>query len=408
MTLSEKDGFEKQNFNGIPTPVIKDVYGNLYFPADRTWSKGFDLVSPDKFRENYPSSSAYLRSVEVNETPFPIPTGLNNLRELKLKYFQNNISIETGIIDYYSQGTSGIRYKLQGLNNNWQYAPANYTIRYDGLPPGEYTLMMQASNAANNFNGPVKSISIQITSPFWNTWWFISFVIITIAAGVCVLFQFQLKQKMKVLNVRQKLHRDLHDDVGATLSSIKIYSEVLQNNGGNGLISGLIKTNAEDMIDKLEIIAWATNPQHDTFKSFKELILKHVSSLCHAKNINLNMQSDGLNENTMMPGDVRQNLFLIFKEAINNIIKYSEASECNIRMFTKDHKFYFFISDNGKGFNGTIKGSGNGWKNMKKRAQELNGTIKIISEQNKGTSVDVNLPYPFKIPNFWDNKKTVL
>ena len=174
------------------------------------------------------------------------------------------------------------------------------------------------------------------------------------------------------------------------------------------MITGLIKTNAEDMIDKLEVIAWATNPQHDTFKSFKELVLKHGSSLCYAKNIDLNIQCDGLNESMMMPGDVRQNLFLIFKEAINNVIKYSEASTCLIRVFTKDHKFYFMISDNGKGFNGTIQGNGNGWKNMKKRTQELNGIIKIQSDEKKGTLINVSLPYPFKIPSFWDNKKAAL
>jgi len=289
MILLEKDGFQKQDFDGTPTPAIKDIYGNLYFPAGRRWGKGFDRVTPDKFRENYPSSAVYLKSVEISQSPFPLATGINNLQDLKLKYFQNNISLETGIIDYYSKGASRIRYKLEGINDHWQYAPANYTIRYDGLPPGKYKLIMQACNAANEFNGPVKSIFIQITPPFWKTWWFISLVILIIVIAVNALFQFRLKQKMQVLNVRQKLHRDLHDDVGATLSSVKIYSEILQTNLNNPLITELIKNNASDMIDKLEVIAWATNPQHDTFKSFKELINKYAAPVCYAKNIDLNI-----------------------------------------------------------------------------------------------------------------------
>jgi hypothetical protein len=339
----------------------------------------------------------YIRSLEVNEKPLLLS---GDVTHISLKYFENNISIETGIIDYYSKGKSGIRYKLEGINNNWQYAPANYTIRYDGLAPGKYTLVMQASNATNEFNGPVKTISVQITPPFWKTWWFIFMVVVSIAIAINALFQFRLKQKMQVLKVRQKLHRDLHDDVGATLSSVKVYSEILQNNLNNPLITELIKNNAAEMIDKLEVIAWATNPQHDTFKSFKELMFKHASPLCYAKNIDLNIQCDGMNENMVMPGDIRQNLFLIFKEAINNTIKYSDASQCNVQTFIRDHKFYFEIKDNGNGFSGTIKGNGTGWKNMQKRVKELNGKITIASEPGKGTIINITLHYPFRNTKF--------
>ncbi len=170
-TLSEKDGFIKQNFTGTPTPGIKDIYGNLYFPCGQTYGAGFDKVGPDKLQENYPPSKVYFTSVEINQNPFTLNTGVNNLKDLKLKYFQNKITIETGIVDYYSKGKSRIRYKLEGMNKDWQYAPAYYTIRYDGLQPANYKLLIQASNAADQFNGPVKSLLIQITPAFWNTWW---------------------------------------------------------------------------------------------------------------------------------------------------------------------------------------------------------------------------------------------
>jgi hypothetical protein len=394
-TLAEIDGFQNQTFTPY-TNGIKDRYGNLYFQGGM-YGKGLNVVNPSEFRETYPPSTMYIRSLEVNEKPLLLSADVTHI---SLKYFENNISIETGIIDYYSKGKSGIRYKLEGINNNWQYAPANYTIRYDGLAPGKYTLVMQASNATNEFNGPVKTISVQITPPFWKTWWFIFMVVVSIAIAINALFQFRLKQKMQVLKVRQKLHRDLHDDVGATLSSVKVYSEILQNNLNNPLITELIKNNAAEMIDKLEVIAWATNPQHDTFKSFKELMFKHASPLCYAKNIDLNIQCDGMNENMVMPGDIRQNLFLIFKEAINNTIKYSDASQCNVQTFIRDHKFYFEIKDNGKGFSGTIKVNGTGWKNMQKRVKELNGKITIASEPGKGTIINITLHYPFRNTKF--------
>ncbi|MGZ8559668.1 MAG: ligand-binding sensor domain-containing protein, partial [Chitinophagaceae bacterium] len=275
-TLSEKDGFEKQDFS-TGTLAEKDGYGNIYFPGG-IHGVGFNQINPDKFIS--PSSSMYLQSLEINQKPFPLSTGVNNLQELSLKYFQNKITIETGIIDYYSKGSSHIRYKLEGLNDNWQYGPANYTIRYDALPPAKYKLVMQASNAANEFNGPMKSLLIQISPPFWNTWWFISLVVIFIVLAINALVQFRLKQKLKVFNIRQKLHRDLHDDVGATLSSIKVYSEILQTNSQNLLITELINDNAVEMIDRLEIISWATNPKNDSFRSLKDLMKKYASSIC--------------------------------------------------------------------------------------------------------------------------------
>lgn len=254
---------------------------------------------------------------------------------------------------------------------------------------------MQASNSAKEFNGPTQSILIQISPPFWNTWWFYSLIIIMSAVAVYALFQFRLKQKLKLLKVRQRLHRDLHDDVGATLSSIKVYSEILQTNSENPLITELIKNNAVEMIDKLEVIAWATNPQNDSFKSFKELITKHASTICYTKNIDLIIQADGVDDNMIMPGDIRQNLFLIFKEAINNVIKHSNASQCRVEILMSYHKFSFKITDNGNGFCQTTQGTGNGRKNMQKRVEELNGKITIDSEEGKGTMISINLPGPF-------------
>ena len=404
--LSEKDGYQKQKYNWI-SPVATDIYGNVYLGPVGT---GFDKVEPQNFVSEYPPVKVYLQSLEVNHQSYSTRMAVDAVTHLRLKYFQNNFSIQAGIMDYYSQGKGNnrIRYKLTGVEKNWQYAPSNFIIRYAGLPPGSYSLVIQASNANDDWNGPSKILIVHISPPFWKTWWFILLIVLLIAAAINALFRFRLRQKMLVHNVRQKLHRDLHDDVGATLSSIKVYTEMLQNNPDGTLISELIKSNAIDMIDKLEIIAWATNPQHDSFKSFRDLINKYASAICHTKNIDFNLQSDGVNENMIMPGDVRQNLLLICKEAINNIIKYSEASKCAVRLFIKDRKFHFTISDNGKGFSGSIKGSGTGWKNMQKRTQELNGIIKIESEQNNGTIIDVGLPYPFKIPSLWDKSQRSL
>ena len=205
--------------------------------------------------------------------------------------------------------------------------------------------------------------------------------------------------------VRNRLHRDLHDDVGATLSSVKAYSEILKDNPNNPVIAELIKDNSTEMLERLEVIAWATNPQHDHFKSLKNLMIKFAAPLCHSKNIQCHIESKGVNEEMLMPGEVRQNIFLVFKEAINNMIKYAEATECKTNIFIGNSQFVLQIVDNGKGFDGTTKGTGNGWKNMQKRTADLNGKLVIDSKPGKGTIITMKLPYPFKIPSSWDLKR---
>src|SRR4029079_9505577 len=170
-TLTEADGYVKQ-INGEGSSAAKDARGNLYFGA---WGEPSNVGLERIYPERYSSAAAvYLRSLNINQKPFLLSAGVNNLENLSLKYDQNNINIETGIIDYYAKGKGHIRYKLEenGKDANWQYSPAYYTIRYLGLQPGKYKLILQASDVGNEFNGLRKIITIIISPPFWQTTWF--------------------------------------------------------------------------------------------------------------------------------------------------------------------------------------------------------------------------------------------
>ena len=196
-TLSEKDGFQPQNFSPDP-PICIGTDGDLYLGGGIFGGEGFLRISPDKYSNT--SSSVYLQSLEINQKPFPLSTGVNNLQKLSLQYFQNKITIETGIIDYYSKGSGHIRYKLEseGKNADWQYAPAYYTIRYENLPPAKYRLVMQASNAANEFNGPEKILLINISPAFWNTWWFRIVAAVCMIAIIYGVLRWSLQQRFRL------------------------------------------------------------------------------------------------------------------------------------------------------------------------------------------------------------------
>jgi hypothetical protein len=188
--FSETDGYQKMDFNWPNAPITKDVRGDLYFGIGAKWGTGdlnwgLDRVYPERFSSG--TSAVYLSALSINQKPFSLYTQVNELGELSLKYDQNTIGIEAGIIDYYSGKKGKIRYKFgqNGKEGEWQYPPDNI-IRHENLSPGSYRLVLQSSNINNEFNSPEKVLMINISPAFWNTWWF------RIVAGVFVLSIFYL------------------------------------------------------------------------------------------------------------------------------------------------------------------------------------------------------------------------
>ena len=212
-TLSESDGYQKQFFEWT-TPAAKDGQGNLYFGSvnfiKQNPNGGLDLIFPERY-SSAATSSVYLRSLTINHKPFFLSTGINNLEKLSLNYNQNTINVETGIIDFYANGKGHLRYKLikGDKHEEWQYGPAYYTLRFEGLQPGSYRLVMQASNAGNEFNSPEKILSIKIHPPFWETWWFrILSVIAMIVVIYFIVQENSRKLKKQNLQLEEKvMHR---------------------------------------------------------------------------------------------------------------------------------------------------------------------------------------------------------
>ncbi|MDQ6764104.1 MAG: histidine kinase, partial [Bacteroidota bacterium] len=193
--LSEQDGYQKQWYD-IYSPIPAKAGSNLYFVGN-SLAPEVNLVeiNPGKLN-SYPAVTVYFRSLEIRDFSSSLSADINDIKKLSLKYFQNTINIETGVIDYYSKGKNYIRYKLEvgGKAAGWQYIPLKSIIHYEGLLPGNYKLIIQGSNTANEFNGPEKILLININAAFWNTWWF-RLIIIGVAAFIIVnIFRQRIKK----------------------------------------------------------------------------------------------------------------------------------------------------------------------------------------------------------------------
>ena len=232
-TISHTEGYQKQDFGGH-THVAKDEDGNLYFGSSNSGRTvgGLDRIYPERYSSTI-TSSVYLLSLTINQKPFPLSIGVNNLEKLSLQYNQNTISIETGIIDFYAKGTGHIRYKLKEGNNEveWQYSNnAYYTIRYEKLPPGRYELVLQASNTVNEFNSPQKKLTITISSPFWQTWWFRLIAAVFVIAIVYGIIQYRSSSLKKRNILLENMVTERTSELRATQDQL-IHSEKMASLG---------------------------------------------------------------------------------------------------------------------------------------------------------------------------------
>ena len=200
--LTEKDGFQPNGF--FPGLWLgKTAAGDLYLPSGE-FGKGFTRIIPGNYINTPPE--VYIQSLKVNEQPFPISRFINNQHEISLRYFENTITVETINVDFYSKGKGKFRYKL-GESADWVYPPNNI-IFYNNLSPGNYDLIMQASNE-NGFFGPDITLHIHIKPPWWQTWWAYSLFAVALASLLWAFIQYRSRAlKAKNIQLEEKVvHR---------------------------------------------------------------------------------------------------------------------------------------------------------------------------------------------------------
>jgi signal transduction histidine kinase len=195
---------------------------------------------------------------------------------------------------------------------------------------------------------------------------------------------------------RNRIARELHDDIGSSLSSINIFSTVAdqylqQDHTKAGELVNKIKLTSGKVMENMSDLVWAINAETDDTQSLVVRIRQFASSLLEAKNIRLEIETDEQTQQLLLKADAKKNILLVCKEAVNNIAKYSQASTAIIQVQVKEGQLYLHISDNGAGFTaGTTKG--NGLLNMKNRCEESGGGFTVNSSAEKGTSITCTFP----------------
>jgi signal transduction histidine kinase len=200
--------------------------------------------------------------------------------------------------------------------------------------------------------------------------------------------------QLKLNTIRDDIARDLHDEVGSTLSSISMYSEAMQNSLTDGEYKkvhdmiGQVGQNSRETMENMKEIIWAINTKNDKLNNLKDRMQAHAASVFSAQGIMFTFISEKEFNSLTLSIDFRKNILLLFKECINNISKHSNAGEVEIRLDIMDNKLRLLIKDNGRGFDTTRVFDGNGLQSMKDRAYEMNGRVVITSSPGTGTCIE--------------------
>jgi signal transduction histidine kinase len=205
------------------------------------------------------------------------------------------------------------------------------------------------TNNSGKWSDKPFSLKIYVT-PFWyQTWWFTVLVVLAVGAFFYGLYRYRLAEVLRVERLRRKISSDLHDDIGSTLSSINIYSEIAKKEKENAFYLETIQLHTQNIISNLDDLVWSINPKNDTVSGLAGRISSFAEPLLAAKNIACDFVMDINDPNLAISLEQRQHIYLSFKEMVNNVVKHSKCRHCHITFSQKGKRLCLSVKDDGKG-----------------------------------------------------------
>jgi signal transduction histidine kinase len=327
---------------------------------------------------------------------------------LRLSPGHHRIEFDFTGLNFAAPESLRFRYMLEGFDDTWIDAANQRSAGYSRLPAGDYRFRVSACNSSGIWNDEDAALAFTVTPFFWQTWWFrliggAFFVSVFVGIGRYIshrrlLVRLRgLEQQAALSRERARIARDIHDDLGSRLSEITLLSELAmqdhsQREKAREHIQHISVT-ARQATDSLDEIVWAANPRNDTLPDLISYIGQFAQQFLHTARIACRMELPDQPPKWPLSAEMRHNLFLVTKEALNNVVRHAHATEVALQATISDHSLDLTIEDNGCGFEPDREHpSADGVRNMHQRMEAIGGTCDIVSKRGKGTKVAFSFP----------------
>jgi signal transduction histidine kinase len=371
------DGLQGNEYN--TNAFLKTKTGDIWMGG----TDGLNHFSPAAVQAIPDAANVQLTRLQINDEPAPDSINIEVTDALKLGYQDNTLSFDFVGIDYSDPENVQLKYQMLGNDEDWIEAGNNGFARYSNLPFGDYTFQVKASNSDGIWNEASQELKIHIKRPWYRTWWFYMASLLSVSGLIYGIFMYRLQQALKMERLRVKISSDLHDDVGGLLSGLAMQSELLELTAAEDRKPKLqrISDLSRSAMSRMRDTVWAIDARKDKLENLLDRIREHAAETLTPKDIVFDLDVNELALTKNMPTDIRQNLYLICKEAITNAAKHSNGDRMRIQFKKRGRNgIELTIHDNGSSFPKAHKTTGLGMSNMQLRAEQIGGTLAINTE----------------------------
>ena len=417
LVYGKNDGMKSPQCNGSGKPSLwKSGDGRLWFPT----SKGLAVVDPNTIEFDGKPPTVFIETVVADATT--VENGRTSLagatfvlgmrtEPLRIRPGHGELEFQYIALDYTAPEKVQYKYRLVGVDPGWVEAGGRHTAYYTYLAPGTYQFEVRACNKDGVWSQSAASIEVILRPHYWQTVWFRGALALAVVGGASGLARYGTRRRMQrqlavlereqaVEKERGRIAKDMHDQIGAGLTQIGLLGEFTRRDAerdGNARINAeKICGLARELAQTVDEIVWTVNPRNDTLNKLGAYLAAYAEDFFQGTSIRCRLEIPPGLPAYPVSAELRHNLFLIVKEALNNIAKHSRATEARLRLAIGGHRLELAIEDNGVGFTAAAGPSRNGLLNMKERVTEIGGRVEISSEPQKGTRIFLSVPVEMK------------
>ena len=401
--VTQADGLPDKVCSGGSQPAVaRSADGKLWFP-DGSALVVFDPATLPRHPQTWPPT---IEEVRVDGQLMPPPTTApfsihSGVRSLEFYFTSPNILSPNHLC---------FSYRLEGLDKDWVEAGSRRSAQYSRLPPGEYVFRVKVCDNYGVWNKQQAGLTLMVIPQVWETRWFqMSLALGLLGSAGLAARQLErnrtrrrlvtLERERALERERSRIARDIHDDLGASLTEVALLGDMAGDNSGSPdelrEQTRKISTAAREMTQSLEAIVWAVRPENDSLHSLVEYMNRRTDELFEKMPRQYEFIAPSELPDGSIHAEVRHNVFLAYKEALTNSVKYAQASMVRIELACDDMECRIMIADNGRGFDsGAVRAGGTGLKNMRQRMEEIGGWFELESRPGFGTTVRLYFPLP--------------